>query len=85
MPKRKRPSESASRLATSLAVTIVSRSMMRQMPVPTLSRRVAAAAAMSDTKGSCVCEYSRGSSPPPGKGVRRLVGICVCSGTNSDS
>ena len=30
-------------------------------------------------------EYSRGSSGPPGQGLRRLVGMWVCSGTNSDS
>ena len=59
--------------------------MTRQMPVPTLSVRVTAAAAVSATKGSSVCEYSRGSSVPPGKGVRRLAGMWVCSVTNNDS
>ena len=42
----------ASRVATSLAVVMVSRSMIRQMPVPILSRFVAAAAAISETNGS---------------------------------
>ena len=85
MPKRKRPPESRSRLATSLAVVMGSRSMIRQMPVPSLRRLVAAAAAISETNGSKVCEYSLGSWPPPGNGVRRLAGMWVCSGTNSDS
>ncbi len=40
MPNSKRPPESRSRLATSLAVVIVSRSMMRQIPVPIRMRRV---------------------------------------------
>ena len=52
MPKRKRPSERKSRLATSFAIAMVSRSMTRQMPVPTLSRLVTAAANISDTNGS---------------------------------
>ncbi len=64
---------------------MVSRSMMRQMPVPTRSFLVAAAAAMRETKGSWVCAYSLGSGSPEGNGVRRLVGMCVCSGTKSDS
>ena len=85
MPNSKRPPDSTSRLATSLAVVIVSRSMMRQMPVPIRMRLVAAAAAMSDTNGSKVWEYSLGSGSPLGKGVRRLTGMCVCSGTKSDS
>src|SRR5262252_427344 len=84
MPKRKRPFERASRLATALAVVIVSRSMTRQMPVPTLRCLVAAAAAISPTNGSWVRLYSSGSTPPA-NGLRRLVGMCVCSGTNSDS
>jgi len=61
MPKRNRPPDSRSRLATSLAVVIGSRSMIRQMPVPILRRVVAAAAAIRETKGSKVCEYSFGS------------------------
>ena len=85
MPRMNRPPESASRLATDFAVTMGSRCGIRQMPVPSLSVSVAAAANDSDTNGSCVCEYSRGRSPPPGKGDLRLAGICVCSGTNSDS
>ena len=42
-------------LATSLAVMIGSRSMTRQMPLPTRSREVAAAAAVSATNRSYVC------------------------------
>src|SRR5262249_46186677 len=80
----KRPSERRSRLATDLAVVMVSRSMIRQMPVPTRSRFVAAAAAMRATNGSSVCLYCSGSSPPA-NGLRRLVGVCVCSGTQRDS
>ena len=51
-PNRNRPPESRSRLATSLAVWMVSRWMTRQMPVPTFSVVVAAAAAMRPTNGS---------------------------------
>ena len=66
-------------------MVIVSRSMIKQMPVPTRSFLVAAAAAISDTNGSRVCLYSSGSVAPPANGLRRLVGMCVCSGTKSDS
>ena len=52
MPKRKRPPDTWSRLATAFAVWMGSRWMTRQMPVATLSRVVAAAAAASVTKGS---------------------------------
>ena len=51
-PKRKRPPERWSRLATSLAVWIGSRSITRQMPVATCSVVVAHAAAVSATNGS---------------------------------
>ena len=51
-PNRKRPPESTSSEATSLAVTIGSRSITRQTPVPTLIRSVAAAAMASATNGS---------------------------------
>ena len=44
----------------------------------------AAPAAMA-TKGSKVRVYSSGSSPPAGYGVRRPVGMWVCSGKKSDS
>src|SRR3989441_3810841 len=84
-PNSKRPCESRSRLATDLAVVIVSRSMIKQIPVPTRSVFVAAAAAVSATKGSRVCLYCSGSCWPPANGLRRLVGMCVCSGTHSDS
>ena len=52
MPKRNRPPETWSSEATSLAVWMGSRWTTRQMPVPTRSRVVAAAAADSVTKGS---------------------------------
>src|SRR5713101_6657903 len=76
MPSWKRPPESRSRLATDLAVVIVSRSMIRQMPVPTFRRVVTAAAYMSDTNGSWVCLYSSGSSPLAGQLVdaNRVLG-----------
>ena len=61
------------------------RSMTRQMPLPTSSRSVAAAAAVSATNRSSVCEYSFGRSGPPGQGDLRLAGMCVCSGKKSDS
>ena len=52
MPNRKRPPERRSSVATSLAVVIGSRSMTRQIPVPSLSRLVAAAATVSARNGS---------------------------------
>ena len=85
MPSSKRPPESRSRLAAAFAVVSGSRSVSRQMPVPTRSVFVAAAAAVSATKGSRVFQYSLGRSGPPGQGLRRLAGMWVCSGTNSDS
>jgi hypothetical protein len=85
MPKRTRPLERKSRLATSFAVTIGSRSITRQMPVATFSRVVTAAAVASATNGSWVCQYSLGSVGPPGHGLRRDTGMCVCSGSQSDS
>src|SRR5207247_10002182 len=54
MPKRTRPRERKSRLATSLAVVIGSRSTRRQIPEPTLSVVVTAAAVASATNRSCV-------------------------------
>ena len=52
MPKSTRPPDSRSSVATSFAVVIGSRSMTRQMPVPSFSRFVAAPAAMSAMNGS---------------------------------
>src|SRR5439155_1216950 len=60
-PKRTRPRERKSRLATSLAVVIGSRSTSRQIPEPTLRVVVTAAAVARATNGSCVCQYSFGS------------------------
>ena len=51
-PNRNRPPDNRSTEATSLAVTIGSRSITRQMPVPISSRSVAAAAAVHATNGS---------------------------------
>ena len=85
MPNSKRPPEITSSDATSLAVVIGSRSMIRQTPVPSRSRSVTIATAVSATNGSCVCQYRCGSSPPPGRGVSRAAGMCVCSAKNSDS
>ncbi len=51
-PKSKRPPERWSTLATSLAVTIGSRSITRQMPLAIRSRLVAVAAAASETNRS---------------------------------
>jgi hypothetical protein len=85
MPNRNRPPERKSTLATSFASVIGSRSITRQMPVPTFRFFVTAKAAPAATNGSRVCEYSIGNGAPPGQGVRRLVGMCVCSGKNSDS
>ena len=69
-------------LATSLAVTIGSRWAMRQTPLPTRSDVVAIAAAVSATNTSYVFQYLRSSGSPPGNGVRRLAGMCVCSEKN---
>ena len=55
------------------------------MAVPMRRCFVEAAAYASPTKGSTVCLYSSGSVLPPGHGLRRLVGMWVCSGTKSDS
>ena len=65
-PKSKRPPERTSIEATSFAVMIGSRWITRLMPLPTRSREVARAAAVSATKRSSVAVYLRGSSPPPG-------------------
>ena len=83
-PNSKRPPDSTSTLATSLAVTIGSRSITRHTPEPTRSRLVTLAAAATATNRSSVCAYFRGSCPP-GYGVCRLAGMCVCSGKKSDS
>ena len=64
-----------------LAVTIGSRWASTQMPVPSRIRSVTAAAAASVTSGSSVRLYSSASSASPvGGGVRRLMGMWVCSG-----
>jgi hypothetical protein len=52
MPKTIRPSDSASTLATSLAVWIGSRWATRQIPVASLTVEVVAAHAPSATNGS---------------------------------
>src|SRR5205823_3763703 len=85
MPNTNRPPDRTSIDATSFARRIGSRWPTRQIPVPSWSRSVTTAAAVSARKGSYVREYSSGSSPPPGYGVRRDVGMCVCSGRNSAS
>ena len=59
-------SRSAARIASAVAVTIVSRSMSKQMPVASLIVLVTAAAALSAANGSSVCQYSSGRSPPAG-------------------
>jgi hypothetical protein len=51
-PNSKRPPERRSIEAVSLAVMIGSRSTTRQMPLPTRSREVEAAAAVRETKRS---------------------------------
>ena len=55
-PNSKRPPERWSTEATSLAVVIGSRSITRQIPVPTRSVSVAVAAAAQATNGSSVCQ-----------------------------
>ena len=85
IPRVTRPFDIMSRLATTFAVTIGSRCGIRLIPVPIFRLVVAAAAKDSEMNGSRVCAYSFGSSPPPGQGDFRLIGICVCSGTNSEA
>src|SRR5262249_51116602 len=85
IPKSTRPFEIRSSVATSLAVTMGSRSTTRQMPVPRRSFVVTVAAAVSATNGSQLCQYSSGRAAPPGRGLRRLAGMCVCSGNHTDS
>ena len=70
-PNSSRPPVSRSTLAAAFAVTIGSRSITRQIPVPSLIRSVAAPAAIRATNGSWMCEYSHGSSVPAGYGVSR--------------
>ena len=77
-----RPPEIMSSEAISFASVMGSRSITKQMPVPNAMRSVAAAQAPKATNGSWERQYCRGSSPPPGNGVLRLVGMCVCSGKN---
>ena len=72
-------------MAIVLAWTIGSCWATSEMPVPRRRRSVTVAAAARATNGSSVRRYSSGSSGPPGHGVRRLVGMCVCSVTHSDS
>ncbi|GIU89694.1 MAG: hypothetical protein KatS3mg010_0793 [Acidimicrobiia bacterium] len=73
-------------MATAFAVTIGSRCATRQTPVPSRMRSVTDAAVASATSGSTVRLYSsRSSASPVGGGVRRLVGMCVCSGRNSEA
>ena len=48
--------------------------------VQTCMTRLVTTAATSATKGSCVCEYSLGSSPPPGNAVCRLTEYCLRRG-----
>jgi len=55
------------------------------MPDATLMRVVTAAAVARATKRSYVWEYSFGSTDPPGHALRRDTGMCVCSGSHSDS
>jgi hypothetical protein len=82
-PNSNRPPLRWSTLATSLAVTIGSRSITRQTPLPIRSRLVASAAAVNATNRSYVCQYFCGSCAPPGQGVSRLAGMCVCSANQS--
>ena len=67
-PNRNRPPERRSTVATSLAVTIGSRSTTRQMPVPSRSRSVQAATAPRTTKGSGVSAELLGDVAAAGVG-----------------
>ena len=74
-----------SKVEISLARIIGSLSTTSAIPVANLIFLVEAAIAPKVMKGSKVCEYSLGKSPPPGNGVSLLTGICVCSGRKIDS
>ena len=84
MPNTKRPPEKWSTLAMAFAHAMGSCCGTRQIPVPTTRRSVTTAAAVQVTNGSWVCAYILGSSLPPDHGERRLVGMWVCSGKNSE-
>ena len=72
-------------MATALAVTIGSRWAASRIPVPNRMVVVADAAAANATSGSRHRLYSSSSSAAPvAGGVRRLTGMCVCSGSQSD-
>ena len=88
MPKRKRPPEIRSRLATSLASHTGSRCATRQMPVPSFRFSVTPAQAARAMNWSWLRQYSSGSggmSFAPPHGVLRLTGMWLCSGNQSDS
>ncbi len=87
-PNRNRPFDKASRLATSLAVSMGSRCATRQMPVANLSVVVTAAHAPNATNGSNVRQQNSGSGGAPSRpphGVARRVGMWECSANQSDS
>ena len=68
-----------------MARTIGSCWAISVIPVASRNRSVTAAALARATYGSSVRRYSSGRTGPPGHGVRRLVGMWVCSVTHSDS
>ncbi len=73
-------------MAIALAVTIGSRCATTQIPVPRRMWSVTADAAASATSGSSVRLYSSArTSSPVGGGVRRDVGMWVCSGRYRDA
>ena len=86
-PKRKRPFDNWSSVATSFASHNGSRWATRVMPVANLIDVVTAAAAARARNWSCVRQYSSGSGGAPSRppqGVRRDTGMCECSGNHSD-
>ena len=54
------------------------------MPVPSRTRSVTAVIIPIVTNGSRQRRYSSSSGSPMGAGVRRLVGMWVCSGSQMD-
>ena len=87
-PKSKRPPDSLSRLATSLAVTSGLRSGTRQMPVPSRRVLVCAAAYVSAANGSrkSICIVGMGILPSMEYGYFELYrsSSTTCSGAHSE-
>ena len=86
MPKMNRPLESMSRLATSLAVVIGSRSIIKTDAGAQLEVGGSARGGGQSHKGVIGVPVVPGEGPRPrARGLCRLAGMWVCSGTHRDS